>query len=100
MWIWGGCCFVASHFVFILNPREVVEASESHLQDMLQQLTSVNAAKPSERALIQQGKQTAWGSFYLCETVLLDTCAQTRTFDICAQLGVNLSSKNVIPIVQ
>ncbi|KAK1162899.1 serine/threonine-protein kinase PLK1 [Acipenser oxyrinchus oxyrinchus] len=34
--------------------REVGEASESHLQDMLQQLTSVNAAKPSERALIQQ----------------------------------------------
>ncbi|KAK6468047.1 serine/threonine-protein kinase PLK1 [Huso huso] len=54
------CLSNAGHFVFILNPREVGEASESHLQDMLQQLTSVNAAKPSERALIQQGKQTAW----------------------------------------
>ncbi|MBN3278428.1 PLK1 kinase, partial [Polyodon spathula] len=34
--------------------REMGEASESHLQDLLQQLTSVNAAKPSERALIRQ----------------------------------------------
>ncbi|MGH0142024.1 UNVERIFIED_CONTAM: hypothetical protein FKN15_030023 [Acipenser sinensis] len=34
--------------------REMGEASESHLQDMLQQLTSVIAAKPSERALIRQ----------------------------------------------
>lgn len=34
--------------------REVPEPSDTHLSDMLQQLNSVNAAKPSERTLIRQ----------------------------------------------
>lgn len=35
--------------------RETSEAVDCHLGDMLQQLHSVNAAKPSERALVRQG---------------------------------------------
>ncbi|KAM6972327.1 serine/threonine-protein kinase PLK1 [Aplochiton taeniatus] len=34
--------------------REVPEPSSCHLSDMLQQLNTINAAKPSERALIRQ----------------------------------------------
>lgn len=36
--------------------REGVEPPESHLTDMLQQLTTVNNARPSERTLIRQGR--------------------------------------------
>ncbi|MEJ1273874.1 polo like kinase 1 [Cricetulus griseus] len=37
--------------------RETNEAIECHLSDLLQQLTSVNASKPSERGLVRQGYQ-------------------------------------------
>lgn len=36
--------------------RETNEAIECHLSDLLQQLTSVNASKPSERRLVRQGE--------------------------------------------
>lgn len=36
--------------------RETNEAIECHLSDLLQQLTSVNASKPSERGLVRQGE--------------------------------------------
>ena len=36
--------------------RETDEAIECHLSDLLQQLTSVNASKPSERGLVRQGE--------------------------------------------
>lgn len=36
--------------------REINEAIECHLGDLLQQLTSVNASKPSERGLVRQGE--------------------------------------------
>lgn len=35
--------------------RETSEAADCHLGDMLQQLHSVNASKPSERGLVRQG---------------------------------------------
>lgn len=35
--------------------RETNEAVDCHLGDMLQQLHSVNASKPSERGLVRQG---------------------------------------------
>lgn len=35
--------------------RDTSEAVDCHLGDMLQQLHSVNAAKPSERGLVRQG---------------------------------------------
>lgn len=35
--------------------RETSEAADGHLGDMLQQLHSVNASKPSERGLVRQG---------------------------------------------
>lgn len=35
--------------------RETSEAVDCHLGDMLQQLHSVNASKPSERGLVRQG---------------------------------------------
>lgn len=35
---------------------ETNEAIECHLSDLLQQLTSVNASKPSERGLVRQGE--------------------------------------------
>lgn len=35
--------------------RETNEAVDCHLRDMLQQLHSVNASKPSERGLVRQG---------------------------------------------
>lgn len=45
--------------------RETNEAIECHLSDLLQQLTSVNATKPSERRLVRQGEcyrgLHAWG---------------------------------------
>lgn len=37
-------------------PRELGDAVDCHLADMLQQLTAVNAAKPSERVLVRQGE--------------------------------------------
>lgn len=36
--------------------REASEAIECHLSDLLQQLISVNASKPSERGLVRQGE--------------------------------------------
>lgn len=36
--------------------REVADTVSCHLADMLQQLTAVNAAKPSERVAVRQGK--------------------------------------------
>lgn len=36
--------------------REINEAIECHLSDLLQQLTNVNASKPSERGLVRQGE--------------------------------------------
>lgn len=36
--------------------REVGDAIECHLADMLQQLTAVNSAKPSERTAVRQGE--------------------------------------------
>lgn len=39
-----------------LVARETNEAIECHLSDLLQQLTSVNASKPSERGLVRQGE--------------------------------------------
>lgn len=39
-----------------LVTRETNEAIECHLSDLLQQLTSVNASKPSERGLVRQGE--------------------------------------------
>lgn len=36
--------------------REASEAIEGHLSDLLQQLISVNASKPSERGLVRQGE--------------------------------------------
>lgn len=35
--------------------RETSEPADCHLGDMLQQLHSVNASKPSERGLVRQG---------------------------------------------
>lgn len=35
--------------------RDTSEAVDCHLGDMLQQLNSVNASKPSERGLVRQG---------------------------------------------
>lgn len=35
--------------------RETSEVVDCHLGDMLQQLHSVNASKPSERGLVRQG---------------------------------------------
>lgn len=40
-----------------------VEPSENHLKDMLQQLNSIIAAKPSEKAVVRQGE--CW-LFYDC----------------------------------
>uniref|UniRef100_A0AAY4C6C4 Serine/threonine-protein kinase PLK1 n=1 Tax=Denticeps clupeoides TaxID=299321 RepID=A0AAY4C6C4_9TELE len=52
--------------------REPVDTGDSLLAEMLQQLTSLNAAKPSERAVIRQGtyphSQSAW-SERLCAPV-------------------------------
>lgn len=36
--------------------RETSEAVDCHLGDMLQQLHSVNASRPSERGLVRQGE--------------------------------------------
>lgn len=36
--------------------REVGDTIECHLADMLQQLTAVNSAKPSERTAVRQGE--------------------------------------------
>lgn len=36
--------------------RELGDAVDSHLADMLQQLTAVNSAKPSERVAVRQGE--------------------------------------------
>uniref|UniRef100_A0A8D2PM91 Serine/threonine-protein kinase PLK1 n=1 Tax=Zosterops lateralis melanops TaxID=1220523 RepID=A0A8D2PM91_ZOSLA len=45
--------------------REVGDAVSCHLADMLQQLTAVNAAKPSERVPVRQGELEAlWGPFW------------------------------------
>lgn len=33
-----------------------VDPSENHLKDMLQQLNSIIAAKPSEKAVVRQGE--------------------------------------------
>ena len=38
--------------------RETNEAVDGHLGDMLQQLHSVNASKPSERGLVRQGRHS------------------------------------------
>lgn len=36
--------------------RELGDAVDCHLADMLQQLTAVNSAKPSERVAVRQGE--------------------------------------------
>lgn len=41
--------------------RETGEAADYHLGDMLQQLHSVNASKPSERGLVRQGGHYSGG---------------------------------------
>ncbi|KAL6084188.1 hypothetical protein STEG23_012487 [Scotinomys teguina] len=46
---------------------ETNEAIESHLSDMLQQLTRVNASKPSERRLVRQGASHLEKTEYLNE---------------------------------
>jgi len=39
--------------------RELGDAVDCHLADMLQQLTAVNSAKPSERVAVRQGESGA-----------------------------------------
>lgn len=50
---------IANEVWFVLNIlhayRDGPEQPDSHLSDMLQQLTSVNSARPSERDFIRQG---------------------------------------------
>lgn len=52
--------------------RETNEAIECHLSDLLQQLTSVNASKPSERGLVRQGERTSQGAEHVEKAGHLD----------------------------
>lgn len=47
--------------------RELGDAVGCHLADMLQQLTAVNSAKPSERVAVRQGEShRPWSAWVTC----------------------------------
>ncbi len=47
--------YVFNGFIYIVLYRDGAELPDCHLSDLLQQLASLNTARPSERDFIRQG---------------------------------------------